>query len=48
LADDDARLQGHHGHHWKQSEYSANDLKEFQLKIDAFFAAYVERSGAAK
>jgi hypothetical protein len=32
---------------WKWSEYSVNDLKEFQLKIDAFFAAYVERSGGA-
>jgi hypothetical protein len=32
----------------KQSEYTDSDIKEFQLIIDNFFAAYVERSGAGK
>jgi hypothetical protein len=33
---------------WKWSEYTEQEIKEFQLKIDDFFVAYVERSGAGK
>jgi hypothetical protein len=32
----------------KRSEYTEDDIKNFQLKIDDFFAAYVEQSGAGK
>jgi hypothetical protein len=32
----------------KWSEYTENDIKNFKLKIDDFFAAYVEQSGAGK
>jgi len=32
----------------KRSEYSDSDIKEFQIKIDKFFAACVETSGAGK
>jgi hypothetical protein len=31
-----------------QREYTDDDIKQFQQKIDSFFAAYVERSGAGK
>jgi hypothetical protein len=33
---------------WKQSEYTEGDIRDFQLKIDDFFTAYVEKSGAGK
>ncbi len=33
---------------WKWSEYTEQEIKEFQLKIDDFFVAYVERSGSGK
>jgi hypothetical protein len=32
----------------KRSEYTDEDIKTFQLKIDSFFTAYVELSGAGK
>lgn len=33
---------------WKQSEYTEGDIRDFQLKIDDFFTAYVEEYGAGK
>jgi hypothetical protein len=32
----------------KQSDYTADDITQFQLKIDDFFSAYVEEAGAGK
>ncbi len=33
---------------WKISEYTEDDIKNFQTKIDDFFTACVEKSGAGK
>jgi hypothetical protein len=33
---------------WKRSEYTESDIHEFQLKINDFFVASVEESGAGK
>ncbi len=33
---------------WKRSECTESDIHEFQLKINDFFVAYVEESGAGK
>jgi len=32
----------------KRSEYTVDDIVTFQLKIDDFFSAYIEKSGAGK
>jgi hypothetical protein len=32
----------------KRSEYTEDDIVTFQLKIDDFFSAYIEKSGAGK
>jgi hypothetical protein len=33
---------------WQPNDYSDDDIKEFQMKIDSFYLAYIETSGAGK
>ncbi len=33
---------------WKQSDYTEDDITNFQLKIDNFFSAHIELSGTGK